>query len=172
MNLKDKIGITENFPKEGISFKDINPLLADPEAYREAIDYFYNVAKALDINVIIAPESRGYLFGAPLAYRLGAALVPLRKAGKLPGEVVKQEYALEYGTNAVELQVGAVKTGDRVLIVDDLIATGGTTKAAIDLIEKCGGEVCGACFVIELTDLGGRELLSDYYVTSLITYNC
>lgn len=170
MNLKDKIAIYEDFPKAGISFKDINPILNDPEAFRQVIDELYTVAKALDVNVIVAPESRGYFFGAPLAYRLGAGLVPVRKPGKLPGEVASQEYTLEYGSNVIELQAGAVKTGDRVLIMDDLLATGGTAKATVDLIERLGGEVCGLCFLIELTDLGGRELLKDFFVHSLVQY--
>lgn len=171
MNLKEKIAIYSDFPKEGISFKDINTLLSDPEAFRYAIDSFYQIAKALDVNLILIPESRGYIFGSALAYRLGTGLVPIRKPGKLPGKVISQHYSLEYGTNSIEIQYNAVKPGDRVLIVDDLIATGGTTKAAIDLVEALGGEVCGACFVIELTELGGREVLKDYYVHSLVQYD-
>lgn len=170
MDLKERIRIFEGYPKEGISFKDINPLLHDAEAFRYAIDQFYLIAKALDVNLIMIPEARGYIFGSALGYRLGAGLVPVRKPGKLPGEVVSQDYALEYGTNTIEIQKDAIKAGDRVLIVDDLIATGGTTKAAIDLVEKLGGEVAGCCFVIELTELGGRELLKDYFVSSLVQY--
>lgn len=172
MNLKDIITIYPDFPKPGISFKDINPILSDSEAYRTVIDTFYSVAKALDVNVILAPESRGYLFGAPLAWRLGASLIPVRKPGKLPGKVESQAYSLEYGSGVIEIQADAIKTGDRVLIVDDLLATGGTAKAVVDLAERLGAEVCGACFLVELTELGGRQLLSDYMVHSLVEYPC
>lgn len=170
MDLKSKIAVYEGFPKEGISFKDINSLIKDPEAFRYVIDHFYKVAKALDVNLVCIPEARGYIFGSALAYRLGAGLVPIRKPNKLPGKVVSQKYALEYGSNTIEIQHDAIKPGDRVLIVDDLLATGGTMKAAIDLVENLGGEVCGALFMIELTELGGRNLLKDYYVHSIVEY--
>lgn len=170
MDLKNKISIYEDFPQKGISFKDINSLISDPRAFKQAIDAFYKIIKALDINLICIPESRGYIFGAPLAYLLNAGLVPIRKPGKLPGKVISQAYDLEYGSNTVEIQEAAIKPGDRVVIVDDLLATGGTMKAAIDLVEKLGGEVCGALFLIELTDLKGRDVLKDYFVSSLIEY--
>ena len=170
MDLKRKIDVFEGFPKEGISFKDINSLIKDPEAFRCVIDEFYKIAKALDVNLVCIPESRGYIFGAPLAYRLGAGLVPIRKPGKLPGEVIAEEYDLEYGSNTVEMQKSAIKPGDRVVIVDDLLATGGTMKAAVNLVERLGGEVCGTLFMIELTELGGRDCLKDYFVASLVQY--
>ena len=157
MDLKSKIDVYEGFPKEGISFKDINSLIHDPQAFRETIDAFYKIAKALDVNLVCVPESRGYIFGTPLAYKLNAGVVPVRKPGKLPGEVVSESYDLEYGSNTIEIQKSAIKPGDRVVIVDDLLATGGTMKATIDLVEKLGGEVCGALFLVELTELKGRE---------------
>ena len=170
MDIKSKIDIFEGFPKEGISFKDINSLIRDPEAFKFVSDEFHKIAKALDVNLVCIPEARGYIFGTPLAYLLNVGLVPVRKPGKLPGEVVAEEYDLEYGTNTVEIQKSAIKPGDRVVIIDDLLATGGTMKAAIDLVEKLGGEVCGALFLIELTELKGRENLKDYFVSSLVQY--
>ncbi|MDD2414638.1 MAG: adenine phosphoribosyltransferase [Eubacteriaceae bacterium] len=170
MDLKNKISVYDGFPKPGISFKDINSLIKDPDAFRYVTDEFYKIAKALDVNIVCIPEARGYIFGSSLAYCLGAGLVPIRKPGKLPGEVMAKSYTLEYGKNTVEIQKDAIKTGDRVLIIDDLLATGGTMKAAIDLVELLGGEVCGALFLIELTDLDGRNALKDYYVSSLVQY--
>ena len=170
MDLKSKISVYEGFPKDGISFKDINSMIADPVAFRFVTDEFYKIAKALDVNIVCIPEARGYIFGSALAYRLGAGLVPIRKPGKLPGEVMAKSYTLEYGKNTVEIQKDAIKPGDRVLIIDDLLATGGTMKAAIDLVELLGGEVCGALFLIELTDLNGRDTLKNYFVSSLVQY--
>ncbi|MEF9919300.1 MAG: adenine phosphoribosyltransferase [Eubacterium sp.] len=170
MDIKSKIDVFEGFPEEGISFKDINSMIKDPVAFRHVIDEFYKIAKALDVNLVCIPEARGYIFGTPLAYLLNVGLVPVRKPGKLPGEVVSEKYSLEYGTNIVEIQKTAIKPGDRVVIIDDLLATGGTMKAAINLVEKLGGEVSGALFLIELTDLNGRELLKDYFISSLVQY--
>ncbi|MGL4606873.1 MAG: adenine phosphoribosyltransferase [Eubacteriaceae bacterium] len=172
MNLKELIDVYDGFPKEGISFKDINSLILKPEAFKVVIDEMLNVAKALDINRVIIPEARGYIFGTPLAYLLGAGLVPVRKPGKLPGEVVMQEYDLEYGSNIVEIQKKSISPGDRVVLVDDLLATGGTLMAAAKLVEELGGEVAGIITLIELTDLKGRDVLKDYYVYSLISYPC
>lgn len=171
MDLREKIAVYEGFPKEGISFKDINSLIKDPHAFRVTIDSFYQIAKALDVNVVCIPEARGYIFGAPLAYKLGVGLVPVRKPGKLPGEVVSESYDLEYGSNTIEIQKDALKPGDRVIVIDDLLATGGTMQAAVDLIEKLDAEVVGCLFVIELTDLKGRDVLKNYYVESLVKYN-
>lgn len=170
MDLKSKVAVYPDFPKEGVSFKDINSLIKDGDAFHEVTDKFYDIAKALDVNIVCIPEARGYIFGSALAYKLGVGLVPIRKPGKLPGKVISESYDLEYGSNTVEIQADAIKTGDRVLIIDDLLATGGTMKAAIDLVEKEGGEVCGALFLIELTELGGRDTLKDYFVESLIQY--
>jgi adenine phosphoribosyltransferase len=128
------------------------------------------VAKALDANIIVIPEARGYIFGTPLAYLIGAGLVPVRKPGKLPGEVSSEAYDLEYGSNIVEIQKNAIKPGDRVIIVDDLLATGGTMMAATKLIENLGGEISGIITLIELTELGGRDLLNKYFVHSIVTY--
>lgn len=170
MDLKENIGIYENFPKEGISFKDINSLILNPKAFQHVIDEMAKVAKALDANIIVIPEARGYIFGTPLAYLIGAGLVPVRKPGKLPGEVSSEAYDLEYGSNIVEIQKNAIKPGDRVIIVDDLLATGGTMMAATKLIENLGGEISGIITLIELTELGGRDLLKNYFVHSIVTY--
>ncbi|MDO9493601.1 adenine phosphoribosyltransferase [Acetobacterium sp.] len=170
MDLKENIGIYEDFPKEGISFKDINSLILNPKAFQHVIDEMAKVAKALDANIIVIPEARGYIFGTPLAYLIGAGLVPVRKPGKLPGEVSSEAYDLEYGSNIVEIQKNAIRPGDRVIIVDDLLATGGTMMAATKLIENLGGEVSGIITLIELTELGGRDLLKKYFVHSIVTY--
>jgi adenine phosphoribosyltransferase len=170
MDLKENIGIYEDFPKEGISFKDINSLILNPKAFQYVIDEMTKVAKALDANIVVIPEARGYIFGTPLAYLIGAGLVPIRKPGKLPGEITSESYDLEYGSNVVEIQKNAIKPGDRVIIVDDLLATGGTLKAASKLIENLGGEVSGIITLIELTELGGRDLLNNYFVHSIVTY--
>ncbi|MBC3898301.1 adenine phosphoribosyltransferase [Acetobacterium malicum] len=170
MDLKENIGIYEDFPKAGISFKDINSLILNPKAFQHVIDEMAKVAKALDANIIVIPEARGYIFGTPLAYLIGAGLVPVRKPGKLPGEVSSEAYDLEYGSNIVEIQKNAIKPGDRVIIVDDLLATGGTMMAATKLIENLGGEISGIITLIELTELGGRDLLKNYFVHSIVTY--
>jgi adenine phosphoribosyltransferase len=159
-----------DFPKAGIVFKDITPVLQDPKAFREVMDRMLEYARAKQPDVIIGIESRGFIFGAPLALSLGASFVPVRKLGKLPGETVREEYALEYGTNTVEMHKDAIRPGDRALIVDDLLATGGTSAAAAMLIEKVGGEVAGLLFLVELTFLNGRDALGDYDVYSLIEY--
>jgi adenine phosphoribosyltransferase len=159
-----------DFPKAGIVFKDITPVLQDPKAFREVMDRMLEYARAQEPDVIVGIESRGFIFGAPLALSLGTSYVPVRKLGKLPGEIVREEYALEYGTNTVEMHKDAIRPGDRVLIVDDLLATGGTSAAAAKLIEKLGGEVVGLVFLVELTFLNGREVLSEYDVCSLIEY--
>lgn len=159
-----------DFPKAGIVFKDITPVLQDPKAFREVMDRMLEYARAQEPDVIVGIESRGFIFGAPLALSLGTSYVPVRKLGKLPGEIVREEYALEYGTNTVEMHKDAIRHGDRVLIVDDLLATGGTSAAAANLIEKVGGEVVGLVFLVELTFLNGREVLTDYDVCSLIEY--
>jgi adenine phosphoribosyltransferase len=159
-----------DFPKAGIVFKDITPVLQDPKAFREVIDRMLEYARSKEPDVIVGIESRGFIFGAPLALSLAASYVPVRKLGKLPGETVREEYALEYGTNTVEIHKDAIRPGDRALIVDDLLATGGTSAAAAKLIEKLGGEVAGLVFLVELTFLSGREVLDGYDVNSLIEY--
>lgn len=142
-----------DFPKEGILFKDITTALKNPKVYKAIIDNLYELVKDLPIDYIAAVESRGYLVGAPLAYKLGCGLVIIRKPGKLPAKIYREEYALEYGTDALEMHQDAIEKGKKVLIVDDLLATGGTIQAACRLVEKAGGDVVGTLFLIELTAL-------------------
>ncbi len=172
MNFEDYINVYEDFPKEGISFKDIFSLTLNPEVYQKVIDRFYELAKPLDANLIVATEARGFIFGCPLAYKMGLGLVPVRKPGKLPGEIASESYDLEYGSETLEIQKAAIKPGDRVIIVDDLIATGGTLQAMIKLIENLGGEIAGILSLIELTDFHVTdELLKDYNISTLVKYN-
>jgi len=159
-----------DFPTEGILFRDITPVLLDPEAFREVVEAFANEAETRKAEVIVAIESRGFIFGAPVADRLGLPFVPVRKLGKLPGPTIQAEYALEYGTNTLEMHRDAIKPGQKVLIIDDLLATGGTAGAAARLVEELGGEVVGFAFLVELEPLGGREALSGYNVLSLVKY--
>jgi adenine phosphoribosyltransferase len=160
----------KDFPKAGIVFKDITPVLADPLAFQEVIDKMLEYGRGHEVDLVVGIESRGFMFGAPLALQLGVGFVPVRKLGKLPGETLRLEYALEYGTNTVEIHKDAVRSGQRVLIVDDLLATGGTSVAAAQLIEALGGEVVGLSFVVELGFLNGRDALKGYEVCSLIEY--
>lgn len=159
-HLQNKIRSIPDFPKKGIIFKDITTLLKDAEAFHEVIDIFYEYYKDKKIDYVAAIESRGYLFGSPLAYKLGAGLVIIRKPGKLPAEVERVEYDLEYGTDALEIHKDAIEQGKRVLVIDDLLATGGTVNAACTLIEKIGGKVVGTAFMIELKALSGRSKLN------------
>lgn len=159
-----------DFPKSGILFKDITTLLADATAFRRAIDELYERCVGYEAVKVVGIESRGFIFAAPLAYRLGVGLVPARKLGRLPAETVRIEYALEYGVNCVEMHRDAISPGERVLIVDDLLATGGTCRAAIDLVERLGGEVAATAFLAELSALDGRQLIATYPIESLITY--
>ena len=159
-----------DFPKSGILFKDITPVLGDAAAFQEVIDRFVAQAQGLSPDLIVGVESRGFLFGTPIALALGIGFVPIRKVGKLPAETIQEEYALEYGTAAVEVHRDAIRPGQRVLIVDDLLATGGTAAAAAKLVEKLGGKVAGVDFLIELEFLAGRQALSGYDVHSLLTY--
>ena len=170
MELKDKIRVIENFPHEGISFKDITTLLKDPEAFRYMVDQLAEELKDLNIDIVIGPESRGFLVGSPVAYKIGSGFVPVRKRGKLPAEILKHEYYLEYGSDVLEIHKDAIKPGQRVAILDDLLATGGTVSATTKLIEELGGEIVAILFLIELTYLNGREKLEGYNVKSLITY--
>ncbi|SHJ87499.1 adenine phosphoribosyltransferase [Tepidibacter formicigenes] len=170
MDLKSKIREINDFPKEGISFKDITTLLKDGEAFKCAVDKIIEDLKEKDVDIIVGPEARGFLMGTPVAYGLGVGFVPVRKPGKLPGETAKFEYDLEYGTDSLEIHKDAIKPGQRVAIVDDLLATGGTMGATAKLIEKLGGEVVAMEFLIELEFLNGREKLNDYHVNSLIKY--
>ena len=171
MELKEKIRVIDGFPKEGISFKDITTLVADGEAFKESIDKITQYLKDKNVDVIVGPEARGFIFGVPVAYAMGIGFVPVRKPGKLPAETIGVEYSLEYGTDKLEMHKDAIKKGQRVAIVDDLLATGGTIEAVAKLVEQAGGEVVSMDFAIELTDLNGREKLSKYDVMSLVQYN-
>jgi adenine phosphoribosyltransferase len=159
-----------DFPKKGILFKDITTLLKNPRAFKQSIDRLTDLVRAHEPSIVIGMESRGFIFAAPIAYLLDAGFVPVRKLGKLPGEVISTEYDLEYGTNTLELHSDAVHTGDRVLIVDDLLATGGTVSATIELVERLEGKVVAAAFLVELTALKGRDRLEDYDVISLLKF--
>jgi len=159
-----------DFPKEGIVFKDITPVLQDPAAFREAIDCMLTYARKVRPDVVVGIESRGFIFGAPLALELGASFSPVRKLGKLPAETVRVQYSLEYDTNTVEMHKDSLQPGQRVLIVDDVLATGGTSAAAIQLVEKLGGEVVGLVYLVELGFLNGRDALAGYDLQSLIEY--
>ncbi len=171
MNLASKIRDIPDFPKEGIVFKDITPLLQDAESLRYAVDQLAEFGVGKKIDVVVGAEARGFILGATLAYTLGAGFVPARKPGKLPFLTVAAEYDLEYGTDSLEVHSDAIVPGTRVLVHDDLLATGGTARAKCDLVEKLGGEVVGVSFIIELSFLGGREKLKDYDVLSLIKYD-
>ncbi|MBN1400278.1 MAG: adenine phosphoribosyltransferase [Anaerolineae bacterium] len=157
-----------DFPVEGILFKDITPLLGDGEAFRKVIEVLADRYADVQVDQVVAIESRGFILGAPLAYKLGAGFVPVRKPGKLPAATMQVEYSLEYGTNALEMHVDAITPGQKVLLVDDLLATGGSARAAIDLIERLGGTVIGVAFLIELVFLNGIEQLKGYDVFSLL----
>ncbi|MCX6359317.1 MAG: adenine phosphoribosyltransferase [Armatimonadetes bacterium] len=159
-----------DFPKPGIVFKDITPVLASPAAMREVTDRFEAFAAEVRPDVIAGVESRGFVLGAPLAMRMGLPFAPVRKAGKLPWRTLREEYALEYGTAAIEMHEDAVAAGSRVLIVDDLLATGGTAAAAARLVERLGGRVVGLCFMVELAFLKGRDVLTGRTIEALIEY--
>ena len=170
MDLKEKIRVIEGFPKEGISFKDITTLVADGEAFKESIDRIVEHLKDKNVDVILGPEARGFIFGVPIAYNLHKPFIPIRKKGKLPCETVSVEYELEYGTATIEMHKDAIKPGQRVVIIDDLIATGGTNEAMVKLIEGLGGKVVKTVFLMELAGLKGRERLEGYDVDAVITY--
>lgn len=159
-----------DFPKPGILFKDITTLLRDPVAFRDAIDHLGDRFKDRQVDLVVGMESRGFILGAPIAYRLGAGFIPVRKLGKLPAATIAEEYALEYGTNTLEIHRDAITPGQRVLVIDDLLATGGTVAATLRLINQLGGKVVGVGFLIELEFLEGRELLRDYDVQVLVSY--
>lgn len=168
---EQKIRNISNFPKEGIEFKDITPLLKDAKAFHEVIDAFVQKFANAQIDYVVAIESRGYLLGAPLAYELGAGLVVVRKPGKLPAAVERVEYDLEYGTDVLEIHKDAIEAGKRVLIIDDLLATGGTVSATCELVQRLGGKIVSSAFLIELSALHGRDRLSSQTdVFSLFTY--
>ena len=171
MDLKAKLRHVNNFPKEGIDFIDITTVLQDADALKQCVDELKVMAAAAgDFDLIVGPESRGFIFGTPLAYVLNKGFVPIRKKGKLPYKSIKVEYQLEYGMDILEMHEDAIKPGQKVVIVDDLLATGGTTEANIKLVEKLGGEVVGIVYFIELSFLNGREKLKGYKVNSLVQF--
>lgn len=170
-DIKQSIRNVPDFPKKGIQFKDITTALKKPEIFKEILERLAEEYKGKKIDYVIGIESRGFIFGSALAYLLGCGFVPIRKKGKLPAEVLSQEYALEYGTDRVEIHKDALKSGDNVLIVDDLLATGGTVEASVKLVQQTGAKIEGFAFVIDLVDLGGRALLEKVApVFSLIEY--
>lgn len=170
MDLQEKIRNIPDFPQTGIQFKDITTLLKDGKAFRLAINRLAEPYKQQPIDIVIGPEARGFAVGAPVAYVLGAGFVPVRKPGKLPAEIVSYEYSLEYGKGSLEIHKDAIVPGSRVLIVDDLLATGGTTLATIKMVEQLGGTVVGLAFLVELSFLNGRQVLTGYDISSLIQY--
>jgi len=171
MDLKEKIRVIEDFPIKGISFKDITTMLQDKEAFKYAIDSMAEHFRDKGIDLVIGPEARGFILGAPLAYAIGAGFVPVRKKGKLPFDTMSMSYDLEYGSDDLEIHADAVKKGQKVVIIDDLLATGGTIESVIKLIEAAGGEIAGLGFLIELTELKGRDRISGYEVVSLLKYD-
>lgn len=170
MDLRNYIQIVEDWPKPGISFKDITPLMADGEAYHYATDQIVEYARDKNIDIIVGPEARGFIIGCPVAYSLGVGFAPVRKEGKLPRETVKVDYGLEYGKDVLTIHKDAIKPGQRVLITDDLLATGGTIEATIQLVEKLGGVVAGIAFLIELTYLEGRNKLDGYDILTVMEF--
>ena len=169
--LKDYVRCIPNFPEEGIIFRDITTVLGDKDGLRLAIDKMQECLNDVDFDVVAGPESRGFIFGVPIAYNMGKPFVPIRKKGKLPCETIFEEYELEYGTAVVEIHKDAICPGQRVVIVDDLIATGGTTEAIVRLIERLGGKVVKIVFLMELAGLKGRERLKEQDVSSVICYD-
>ena len=170
MKLENYVAAIEDFPMEGILFRDITPLMADGEAFNYACEQLIEYAKKIGAEVVVGPESRGFIFGCPVAKELKIGFVPVRKPNKLPRETISYKYDLEYGSNELHIHKDAIKPGQKVLIIDDLLATGGTVEATIKLVEQLGGEVVGNGFLIELEDLRGRELLSGYDVYALMKF--
>ncbi|RLC99884.1 MAG: adenine phosphoribosyltransferase [Chloroflexi bacterium] len=170
MNLKDKIRTVPNYPIDGVMFRDITPLLQDPEAFMKACDQLYNRYKDINIDKVVGIDARGFIFGAVLAYKLKKGFVPVRKKGKLPYKTISKRYSLEYGENIVDIHEDAIQKGENVLIVDDLLATGGTIGAAKDLVKMLGGVIVECAFIIELPDLKGREKIKGHNVFSLIEF--
>jgi adenine phosphoribosyltransferase len=169
-DLRAKIREVPDFPKPGILFYDITTLLKDADAFREVVDQMAEQVAGAKVDLVVGMESRGFIFSAPLAYKLQAGFVPVRKLGKLPADTIEVEYALEYGTATLEIHRDAIRPGQRVLIVDDLLATGGTVMGTIELVRRLGGEIAGLSFMVELTALRGREKLGDYEIHTLLAY--
>ena len=170
MNLKEKFRHVMNFPKEGIDFIDITTVLQDKDAFKYAVDCLIDVIKDKDFELVIGPESRGFIMGAPIAYVLNKGFVPIRKKGKLPYKTIQAEYELEYGTDVLEIHEDAIRPGQKVIIVDDLLATGGTTLSNIQLVEQLGGVITDIVYLIELEFLKGREKLKNYNVHSIVKF--
>ncbi|CAG7631496.1 Adenine phosphoribosyltransferase [Paenibacillus solanacearum] len=170
MDFKPYIRVIDDFPQPGISFKDITTLLNDGKVYREVIAELARRMEGKQIDLIAGPEARGFVIGAPLAVALGVGFVPIRKSGKLPGETIEADYALEYGKDKLAMHKDAIQPGQKVLIADDLLATGGTIATSINLVKQLGGDVIGAAFLIELLELNGREKLGDIEIESLVQY--
>ncbi|MGO1712654.1 MAG: adenine phosphoribosyltransferase, partial [Senegalia sp. (in: firmicutes)] len=168
--LEEKIRNIDGFPKEGISFKDITTVLKDKDAFKYSIDELKRLTEDVEFDLILGPEARGFLVGAPLAYATNKGFIPIRKPGKLPAETISYEYDLEYGTDVLEIHKDAIKKNDKVIIVDDLLATGGTVASTIKMVEQLGGEVVGLYFLIELTFLNGIDQIKGYNVKSLVKY--
>ncbi|MBY7143283.1 adenine phosphoribosyltransferase [Virgibacillus sp. NKC19-3] len=170
MDYKQYVNIVEDWPKEGIRFKDITPLMDNGKAFKSAVDEIVTFAREKETDIIVGPEARGFIIGCPVSYALEIGFAPVRKEGKLPREVIKVDYGLEYGKNVLTIHKDAIKPGQRVLITDDLLATGGTIEATIQLVEQLGGIVVGCAFIIELSYLDGMEKLKGYDVLKLMTY--
>lgn len=170
MDYKNYIKIVENWPTEGVQFKDITPWMDNGKAFKSAVDEIVSYAKEREVDLIVGPEARGFIIGCPISYALEIGFSPVRKEGKLPREVVKVDYGLEYGKNVLTIHKDAIKPGQRVLVTDDLLATGGTIEATIKLVEALGGIVVGCAFLVELSYLNGRDKLNDYDVLTLVEY--
>lgn len=170
MDYKQYVKIVEDWPKEGVRFKDITPLMDNGKAFKSAVDEIVAFAREKETDIIVGPEARGFIIGCPVSYALEVGFAPVRKEGKLPREVIKVDYGLEYGKNVLTIHKDAIKPGQRVLITDDLLATGGTIEATIQLVEQLGGIVVGCAFIIELSYLDGMEKLKEYDVLKLMTY--
>lgn len=169
-SVRNKIRDIPDFPKKGILFKDITPVLSDPSAFKTAVDLMVKPFEGKKVDVVLGIESRGFIFGTPIALKLGASFVPVRKKGKLPYKTVSESYALEYGTDTLEIHEDALKAGQSVLVVDDLLATGGTVGAVFKLAEKLNGKILGASFLVELAFLHGRDKLKGYTLSSVVQY--
>ena len=170
LDLHDYVASIPDYPEKGVLFRDISPLMADGEAYHQATDQIVQFARDKGVEMIVGPEARGFIVGCPVAFELGVGFAPARKKGKLPRETVKAEYSLEYRKSALYMHKDAIKPGQKVLVTDDLLATGGTISATIDLVEQLGGIVVGCAFIIELKDLHGRDKIKDYDMLSLMEY--
>ena len=168
--VEDYVRSIPDFPEKGIIFRDITTVLKDPDGLKLAVDGIQKSLEGVDFDVVVGPESRGFIFGVPIAYNLHKGFVPVRKKGKLPCETISKEYDLEYGSAVIEMHKDSIKPGQKVVIIDDLIATGGTIEAIIDLVKELGGEVVKICFVMELAGLKGRERLAGYDISSVVVY--